>query len=137
MRTGLEYEVVKSRYAPYERLRVFQSLNYQPMLDATLSLDCDESWITQTDTGINQTYYSFIARYRQQLWMSLAWRIEGGFQMDRGGGYDRDVATARAGLDWEIGKIMFKLGYEYNNENYSNDLRTRHYFYIHVRRSFL
>ena len=137
LRTGLEYEVVKSRYAPYERLRVFQSLNYQPMLDATLSLDCDESWITQTDTGINQTYYSFIARYRQQLWMSLAWRIEGGFQMDRGGGYDRDVATARAGLDWEIGKIMFKLGYEYNNENYSNDLRTRHYFYIHVRRSFL
>lgn len=137
LRAGLEYEVVESKFAPYDRLRAFQSFNYQPMQDATLSLDCDESWITQTDTKINQSFYSFIARYRQQLWMSLAWRIEGGFQVDRGGGYDRDVATARTGLDWEIGKISFKIGYEYNNENYSTDLRTRHYFFIRIRRDFL
>ncbi|MCX6895040.1 MAG: hypothetical protein NTZ16_05975 [Verrucomicrobia bacterium] len=136
-RAGVEYEVADSRFAPYNRTRAYQSANFQPSLDATLGIDFDESWITHRDTQLNQTAYSAIVRYQQQLWMSLAWRVEGGMVSERGGGYDRDTATARAGLDWEIGKLMLKLGYEYNNENYSTDVRTRHYLFLRARRNFL
>ena len=135
-RAGAEYEVCDSNLAPYDRLRFFQSASCQPAEGIRLSLDVDENWTTFRDTNTHESNYGAIVRYQHQFAAQLSWFAEGGVRIERGDTSDRDTGTARVGLDWAIGKLNVKVGYEFNQENYIHDTSERHYFFLRARRTF-
>jgi hypothetical protein len=136
LRAGAEYQVVDSNLSPYNHTRLFESAQFRPSELATLSIDLDQGWTTFRDTNTRQTSYGLITRYQQRLTSTLAWSAEGGVRIERGFGFDRDYATVRTELNWAIGKLKVKLGYEYGNESHPTDLRERHYCYLRARRTF-
>jgi len=135
-RGGVEYEVMDSNLTPFDRLRLFQSGHFQLSERATLSLDFDQSWTTFRDEDTEQDSYGFIARYQQRLTSTLTCSMEGGVRIDRGYTFDRDYGTVRTELDWAVGRLRVKLGYEYGGESHPQDLTQRHYAYLRIRRTF-
>lgn len=135
-RAGAEYEIVDSNLAPYERKRLFQSAQFQPVVGTDVSLNADQNWTDYQDNNLHQSSYGFIARCQQRLTSHLSTTIEGGVRFERGETFDRDYATCRAGLDWAVGKLTVKLTYEYNDENYLTDTQDRHYVFLRIRRDF-
>jgi len=136
LRTGAEYEVADSNMAPFDRMRFFQSVQVQAGENGTLGLDLDQNWAHYHDTGQRQNSYGVIARYQQRLTENLAWNVEGGLRKDRGHSFDRDVGVGRVGLDWTVGKMTIRVGYEHNSESQPTSLSERHYFHIRIRRTF-
>ena len=136
LRAGAEYEVADSNLAPYDRVRLFQSVQFQPAPNATLGLDLDQNWTHFRDTGLHQNTFGFILRYQHHWTENLAWNVEGGVRFDRGYTFDRDVAVARVGVDWTVGKMTVKAGYEFSNETQPASLVERHFLFLRVRRNF-
>ena len=136
LRTGAEYQVVDSNLSPYDRTRLYESASFQPAELATLSFDFDQSWTTYRDTNTSDTSYGLITRYQQRLARTLTWSVEGGVRIERGFTFDRNYGIARTELNWAVGKLKIKLGYEYGNESHPTDQRVRHYCYLRARRSF-
>ena len=135
-RTGAEYEVMDSNLTPYDRLRLLQSGTFQISDSTTFGLDFDQSWTVFRDTDTHENSYGFIAHYQHRFTSSLAWNIEGGVRIDRGPTFDRDAGTLRTELDWAVGKLQVKVGYEYGNETHPTDMMQRHYGYLRMRRTF-
>lgn len=136
LRVGAEYEEVASNLAPFDRARLFQSLQFQAADGTSLGLDADQSWTRFHDNGLRQSSCGVMLRCRQRLAVNLTWDNEGGVRFDRGDSFDRDVGVVRTGLDWSIGRLNLKVGYEYDTESHPTDLRDRHYFFLRARRSF-
>ena len=136
LRAGAEYQVVDSNLSPYDRIRLFESAQFQPADLARLSFDFDQSWTTYRDTNTRDTSYGLITRYQQRLATTLTWSAEGGVRIERGYGFDRDYGIVRTELNWAVGKLKVKLGYEYGNESHPTDQRVRHYCYLRARRTF-
>jgi len=135
-RAGAEYQVVDSNQSPYDRVRLFQSASFQPSPLSTLGVDLDQSWTKFPDDGIRQTSYGFLLRYQQRLSSHLVWNTEGGVRIERGQTFDRDYGTARTELNYVVGKLSVRLGYEYGQETHPTDFRDRHYGYLSIRRNF-
>ncbi|MCX6886688.1 MAG: hypothetical protein NTX27_16805 [Verrucomicrobia bacterium] len=136
LRTGAEYELADSNLAPYERARLFQSIQFQPNQNSNVGLEFDQNWTHFQDTGMSQNSYGFILRYQERLTEHLSWNSEGGVRIDRGYTNDRDTGVGRLGLDYAIGKLAVKFGYEYGRESQPATLSQRHHFYLRIRRSF-
>ena len=136
LRAGAEHQVVDSNLSPYDRSRLFQSADFRPSDLTTLGLQLDQSWANFRDNGTRQTSYGLIAHYQQRLTSALAWSVEGGLRIDQGNTFDGNYAAARTELDWAVGKLTVKLGYQYGNETHPSDQNTRHYFYLRFRRYF-
>ena len=98
-------------------------------------LDVDQRWTNFRDDGTQHTIYGFIARYQERFTPTLAWNVEGGMQIDRGPTFDRDYGVVRTGLDWAVGKLMVKVGYEFGSESHTTDLLQRHYAFLRIKRN--
>lgn len=136
LRVGAEYQIVDSNLSPYTRQRCFQSAQFRPAEFTLLGLDLDQSWTDFRDSGRKQTSYGATARLQQRLTPTLAWSAEGGIRMERGETFDADHASARTELNWAVGKLTLKFGYEYGSESHPTDLRERHFVYLRARRTF-
>ncbi len=136
LRTGAEYEVAESNMAPYDRVRLFQSVQFQASETTTFGADLDQNWTHFRDTGLGQNTYGLIVRYQQRLNDNLSWNAEGGMRIDRGFSFDRNVAVARLGLEWTFGKLTARLGYEYGNESQPSSEASRQFAHLRVRRTF-
>ncbi len=136
LRSGAEYEGFNSSLAPYTQERLFQSCMFEPSAGSTLSLDLAESWAHFPQNDTRQANYSFISRYRERLTPWLAVNLEGGIRRTRGAGFDQDLATARAGVDFGLGKLTVKAGYEYQAEDFLGEHRGRNFIYLRAKRAF-
>lgn len=136
VRAGAEYEVYDSNLSPYRSARLFQNFSFQPSPETTLSLDMGQTWITFTKANRDLTTYHAIARVRMQLTPALALNTEGGMRFQKGEGYDQQLATARANLEFKYGKLAVQAGYEYEDEAFLGELRLRHFFFLRAKRSF-
>lgn len=137
LRVGAEYQIVDSNLSPYTRQRSFQSAQFRPAEFTLLGLDLDQSWTDFRDSGRKQTCLQrATARLQQRLTPTLAWSAEGGIRMERGETFDADHASARTELNWAVGKLTLKFGYEYGSESHPTDLRERHFVYLRARRTF-
>ena len=136
LRTGAEYEDYQSNLAPFQTSRLFQSFLFEPTGNSSLSLDLSENWTTYLDANRRLTAYQAIGRYRLQFGPYLAWNVEGGVRTQRGEGFDQDLTTARTTADFNMGKLILQLGYQYTDENFLGELREKHYFYLRGKRSF-
>jgi hypothetical protein len=137
-RASAEYENMDSNLAPYDRVRLVQSFQFQPADEALLGVDFDENWATFRDTNIHDSSYSLITRYQQRFSPHLLWNAEGGLRLERGSNatFDHTTGTARTSLDWTIAKLTLKLGYEYNSDSHRTDRYQRHYCFLRARRRF-
>ena len=136
LHVGAEYELMDSNLSPYNRTRLFQSGNFKLTDTATVGLDVDQRWTSFRDQGTQQSSYGFIARYREQFTSALAWNVEGGMRIDRGPGFDRDYGIVRTELDWAVGKLKVKVGYEFSSESHPTDLMQRQFAYLRIKRDF-
>jgi hypothetical protein len=136
VRAGAEYEVYDSNLSPYRSARLFQNFNFEPSPETTLSLDLGQTWITFNQANRDLTTYHAIARVRMQLTPALALNTEGGLRFQKGEGYDQQLATARANLEFKYGKLAVQAGYEYEDEAFLGELRLRHFFFLRAKRSF-
>jgi hypothetical protein len=136
LRAGGEYEWADSNFAPYERARLFQSALFRTGEGTTLGLDIDQTWSVFKDNNQKHKSLGFILRWEQALTSHLVWSTEGGVRFERDSTYDRDLATLRTGLNWVIGKLTMRIGYEFYREvSDSSDINERHYAVFRVRRS--
>jgi hypothetical protein len=136
LRAGAEYEVYDSNLSPYRATRLFQTINYEALANTLLSLDLGQNWTTFPEPNRDLTTYHAIARIRTQVTPALAVNVEGGIRFQRGQGYDQDLGTGRAHLEYKYGKLKVQTGYEYENETYIGSLRVRNFFFFRAKRSF-
>ena len=136
LRAGAEHEVSDSNLAGYERDRLFESLLFSSVFGGNFGVDFDQNWTTYYDNQSQESSYGFLLHYDSVLAPNLSFNCEGGVQIQRGTTFDRNLAVARAGLDWTMGKLIVKLGYEYNLESHIYDSRERNYLFVRVRRNF-
>jgi len=136
LRTGGEYEVMDSNQAPFDRVRLFQSISLTLSDSASLGFDADQYWTVYRDDNTKHTSFGFIARYQQRITARLAWTVEGGVRIERGQTFDRNYGTVRTGIDWTRGKLTVTAGYEFGSESHPTDLNRRHYGFLRLRRCF-
>lgn len=135
-RSGVEYQVYDSNLSPYRTLRLFQNFTIEANEDTTLSLDLGQSWSTFPRSDRDLATYHAIARSRTRLHPSLALNLEGGVRFQDGQGYDQQLATARADLEFRSGKLAVQAGYLYEDETFLEETRLRHFFYLRAKRQF-
>lgn len=135
-RSGVEYQVYDSNLSPYRTLRLFQNFTIEPSPDTILSLDLGQSWSTFPQSHRDLATYHAIARTRTRLLPSLALNLEGGFRIQEGKGYDQQLATARADLEYKAGKLAVQAGYLYEDEAFLEEMRLRHFFFLRAKRTF-
>ena len=82
------------------------------------------------------TYYSFTAHCDWQPVSSLSWNSEVGYELQRGAGENQNLIVARSYLNWFVGKLDFRLGYEFQNQEYTSETRERNYVFLRMRRNF-
>jgi hypothetical protein len=134
---GANYTKQDSSYYDSTSESLNESYSMVPLPDSTLSLNLDQHWSTYSQQNDQVTYYDFIGRYEWRPIPHLTWDVEGGIQQQRGGsGLNQNLATARTHVDWNIGKLVMRFGYEYGNQNLSGEMLESHYIFLHLRRNF-
>jgi hypothetical protein len=136
LRLGAEYELYDSNLSPYRSTRLFQNLNFELDPTTTLNFDVGQTWRTFTQVNRDLTTYHFIVRTRFQINPALSLNTEGGMRFQQGEGYDQQLATARANLEYKYGKLAVQTGYEYEDETFLGELRLRHFFFLRAKRTF-
>jgi hypothetical protein len=139
VRAGAEYEDYDSNFSRYEAWRFFQSLNFRPDEDSTLSVNFNQSFYHYPNGG-DQDQYSFLSRYSVQFPFSLAWYVEGGYSIQDVLGTEELLGSARTGLSWSRGKLSVRTGYGYNSQYTSSSQWTQElvkkHFYAYLKRTF-
>ena len=136
VRAGAEYEVYDSNLSPYRSTRLFETFTFTPDPTTTLNFDMGQTWRTFGELNRGLTTYHFIARTHVRMTSALSVNVEGGIRLQQGEGYDRQLATARANLEYKFGKLAMQTGYEYEDETFLGELRRRHFFFLGAKRTF-
>jgi len=112
-------------------------------LHSSAGIDLSQQWNIYppgSGTSTNQTqtasFYNFMAHYEWHPTSELSWSVEAGYQRQSGTGYDQDLFTVRTYLNWMVGKLEFRLGYEHDNQEYTLEKRERDYVFLRLRRNF-
>jgi len=113
-----------------------ESYSHSAFLGSSISLNLAQSWNDYPDLHERTTYYSFIARFFWQPTAHLTWDIEGGLEQDRGNGLDQDRTAARTHLEWHLGKLSWRVFYEFGDQLINGETRTRHLVQLSMRRVF-
>ena len=136
LRAGAEYEVYDSNLSPYRAARLFQNFTFEADPSTTVALDIGQTWNTFPNANRDLTTYHAIARVQMRMTSALSLNLAGGGRIQKGEGYDQQLATARANVEFKSGKLAMQAGYEYENETYIGALRRRHFFFLHAKRTF-
>ena len=135
-RAGIEIQLIDSNLLPYNSLHSFQQINFQPVSGFLLGIDLDQMAIKYKDTGEEQNMYSFIAKCRARLAARCGIDLWGGLRQERGPVLDRDTVLARIELEFGVGRLNVRMGYELQNEDNSTEDRTRTLGYLRATRQF-
>lgn len=124
-----------STVSDYEELSSFQRLTLTPSGTTTASLNLDQAWTTYRDNNDKQQSQSYIGRIESQLMGSLRVHAEAGLRKERGVEYNFDSEAARAGIDFQIGKLSLKLDYENTHYTYTDERQDEQRIYLRARRT--
>jgi hypothetical protein len=137
LRAGAEYEIYDSTFSSYRTARMFQSLAFRPDQDSSLNFDFIQSWTRYLDADRTEQNYSFLSRYRRAVTRHLGLNVEGGYSMRIGRGVDQSLATFRPAIDWRIGQLQVRAGYDFQYGRFlHSEERTKHMLFVRARRSF-
>jgi hypothetical protein len=124
----------------YQSVTLSEGYSLRTGARSTTGIDLRQQWSTYPAAGTNSspavTYYSFTGHYDWQLVSGLNWHSEVGYEQQRGEGEDQELIVARSNLNWFVGKLQLRLGYEFQNQEYTAETRERHYVFLEMRRNF-
>jgi hypothetical protein len=110
---------------------------------STLGINLNQQWIdyssgTGTTPTASQrlTYYDFMAHFDWHPLQRVNWSLEAGYRQQRGLGFDQDLFAVRTYLNWAMGKLEVRLGYEHEDRNLTNEKQLRDFGFFRVRRNF-
>ncbi|HTV76468.1 MAG TPA: hypothetical protein VMD57_05660, partial [Candidatus Baltobacteraceae bacterium] len=126
----------------YQSVGLSEAYSLRASPHSTAGIDLRQQWSTypNSSAGTNSTpdltYYSFTAHYDWHPVSSLSWNTEAGYELQRGAGEDQDLFVARSYLNWIVGKLDFRLGYEFQNQIYTTERFEQNYIFLRMRRNF-
>jgi hypothetical protein len=136
-RAGGECEIYDSSFSSYRAIRFYQSFFFRPSDASSLNFDFTESWTRYLDADRDEWLYSFISRYHHRLTYRLGADIEAGVSQRYGPGVDQTLAAFRPGLEFAMGKLTAKIGYDLEYERFLNsEERLKHMFFVRLKRTF-
>ena len=139
-RADANYTDRESSLYNYQSLTLSEGYSLRVSPHTTAGIDLRQQWSVYPNGGTNSTqtvtYYSVTARCEWHPVSSLSWNSEAGYEQQRGAGEDQDLIVARSYLNWFVGKLDFRLGYEFQNQEYTAETRERHYIFLRMRRNF-
>lgn len=136
-RAGAEYQIYDSTFSAYTAARFYQTLSFNPDDASSLSVSFSEGWTDYQTGNRTEQYYSAISRYHRGLTRRLALDLEGGVTERTGTVIDEMLAAVRPSLSYDIGKLSFKAGYDFEYQDTQHtQQRVKHSLFISARRSF-
>jgi len=137
LRAGAEYQIYDSTFSSYTAARLYQTLNFVPDSESSLSFSFAESWTTYLENGRDEAVLSFINHYHRRLSRHWGFDFEDGISETSGAGADQTVASIRPDLEFAIGKFSLKVSYEMQYQEYLATQQTfQQMFTLRARRSF-
>ena len=137
LRTGLEYEIYDSTLTPFNALRLFQGLAFQPDDLSSVNLNFAETFIHYREPARDEENYSIILRFSRALGRHFSLTLEGGVNQRVGPGVDQTMAVFRPQLQYSAGKLSASIGYDYGYDEYLNaETRERNMGFVRVRKIF-
>ena len=137
LRAGMEYEIYDSTFSSYRTARLFQSLAFKPDEASTLNFDLIESYTRYLDADRDEQNYSFISRYHRRVTRYLGFDFEGGISVRIGPGVDQTLAAARPGMQFNMGRLSVKAGYDFEYGKFlGSEQRLKHMLFVRATRSF-
>jgi hypothetical protein len=140
LRLAASYTERTSTYNSYSSVTTTEGYTLLSSVHNTASINFDQQWSTYPGNGTNSNqqaeFYSWTARDDWRPLASFSWSFEGGLEQQYGAGLDNKFIAARSYIDWRIGKLDVKLGYEFQDQDYSAETRQRNFAYLRVRRNF-
>ena len=104
---------------------------------STVGVNLRQQWSEYPNQNQSATYDDFLAHYDwRDVPLHLTVTAEGGLEHQRGLGLNQDLFTARLHIEWQMGKLNFHLGYDYQNQDFEGEIRARHFAYLRFRRNF-
>ena len=139
-RADANYTDHESSLNHYQSLTLSEGYTLQASAHSTAGIDLRQQWSVYPDAGTNSSqnvsYYSFTGRYEWAPMAGLSWNSEAGLEQQRGGGEDQTLIVARSYLTWFIGRLDFRVGYEFQNQEYPTETDRRNFVFVRMRRNF-
>ncbi len=125
----------------YQSFALSEGYSHRVGRHSTAGIDLRQQWSAYpggagTNAAQNVTYYSFTGRLEWHPVSGFSWNNEAGYEQQRGAGVDEDLIIVRSYLSWLIGKLDFRLGYEFQNQQYTLETNQRNFVYLRMRRNF-
>jgi len=127
----------------FQSLTLSEGYSTPLSLRSTIGFDFNQQWNiypagsgTSTNSAQTATFYSCMAHYEWRPTSEINWRAELGYQQQSGLGYDQKLFSARTYLDWQVGKLELRLGYEHDSQRYTAESRERDLVFLRMRRNF-
>ena len=131
-----EYEIYDSDQTSYNSTRLAQSVSWPVGVFSHAGLSASENWNYFPISDQRRNTYQLIARYNAQLTSMLDFSIEGGKRLERGDMEDRDLTTARAEINCQVGDLSVRMSYELEGQTTPEEKRDRNRFYLRIKRAF-
>lgn len=131
-----EDEDYDSNLSPYKRLRLTESLFFNPTRRSVLTFQSSQSKIRLINSQDTQKFFELISRYSINLAYYARFNAEGGYRWQRGVGIDLNELTARSGLELNIGKFLMNAEYDFEKQLYLGDSLVNHFFFTRIKRTF-
>ena len=131
----------KSSLYDYQSFTLAEGYSLRTGARSTASIDLRQQWSAYpgaggTNAAQNVTFYSYTGRFEWRPVSGLSWNTEAGLEQQRGAGVDQNLVVIRSYLNWLVGKLDFRLGYEFQNQQYAFETRERNFVYLRMRRNF-
>ncbi len=141
LRADASYTDRKSSLYDYQSFTLAEGYSLRTSAHSTAGIDLRQQWSAYpggagTNAAQNVTYYSFTGRFEWHPGGGFSVNTEAGYEQQRGAGVDQDLIVVRSYLNWLVGKLDFRLGYEYQNQQYTLETRDRQFVFLRMRRNF-
>jgi len=110
---------------------------------STLGINLDQQWITYSSCTATTpsepqhlTYYDFMGHFDWHPLTRVNWSLEAGYRQQRGLGFDQDLFAVRTYINWAMGKLEVRLGYEHEARDLTSEKQLRDFGFLRVRRNF-
>jgi len=142
-RAQASYTDQHSSLYSYQSLSLSESYSMPISLRTTAGIDLSQQWNiypagsgTSSNETQTATFYNFMVHYEWRPTSEINWRAEVGYQKQSGLGYDQNLFSARTYLNWLVGRLEFRLGYEHDSQRYTAESRERDLVFLRMRRNF-
>jgi hypothetical protein len=136
LQAGGAYETEHANLISYTALSAYQSASFKPSETATLSLNGNERWAHYPMENMSVDDYTLTTRLSDQLGQRLQISVEGGVWNEQGGPLAQTLLTAGTHLRYTVGKLLFSLTYQFNQQQIVSGTNLRNFVSFTLRRNF-